>query len=118
MTTIQPEKKKGGCRGCLVTIAIVAAVPVLLFVAYVAWGVYANARAERQSTAFCGAVKVGDSRARLLALAKGENAPGNTFDTDNGYRFMFYGMIFNARECRVVLAADRVVSKQLIVFDD
>ena len=118
MSTTEPGKKKGGCRGCLVTIAIFAAVPLLLFVGYGLWGVYANARAERQSAAFCGAVKVGDTRTRVLALAKGENAPGNTFDTDNGYRFMYYGMIYNAREFRVVLAADRVVSSQLIVFDD
>ena len=108
-----PAAKRGGCRGCLVTIAIFAAVPMLLVFAYVGWGVYANARAEDGSKAFCDAIRVGDPQARLDELAKGAHAPQNSFPTDDGRRYMYYGMIYTAYECRVVIVDGRVASKKI-----
>ena len=117
---MEGEKRRSGCKGCLVTIAIFAAAPVLLFVGYVAWGLWANARADRESAAVCASIKLGDTRNRVLEMAKGEHAPGNLFplEDNKGYHFLYYGMIYTARECKVTIEADRVVAKELIAHDD
>ena len=115
--TTPPAGKRKGCKGCLVAALVIAGVPVLLLVAYGVWGVYANDRAQRLATEFCAGVKPGDTEAQLKDLAA-QASPGNQFATDDGYRFLWYGMIFNASECRVKLAGGRVASKEVQHFDD
>jgi hypothetical protein len=103
----------------LITLAIVVLAPVLLLAAYIAWGLWANERAEREARAMCASIKVGDTRSRVQELAKGEHEPGNFFPIDDkGYKLIYYGMIFHASECRVMISADRVVSKEIIRYDD
>ena len=119
MSTPAPDSsRRKGCKGCLIAAAVFAAVPVFLFAAYVGWGIYANDRAERESKAFCDAIRIGDPIARVDELARGEHAPKNRFETEDGFRYMYYGMIYTARECRVHLVEGRVTARELIVHED
>jgi hypothetical protein len=105
--------------GCLVAAASFALLVLVLFAAYVAWGIYANNRAQTQARAFCQATRPGEELAHVLARAKGPNPPdrfGN--DSDGTYRFFWFGMIFNAQECEVTTAKGRVLSKQVLAHDD
>ena len=116
---MEGEKRRNTWKGCLLTIAIFVLVPVLLLVAYIAWGVWANGHAEREAAAMCASIRIGDSRSHVQELAKGEHEPDSFFPIDDkGYKITYYGMIFHASECRVMIEADRVVSKELIQYDD
>jgi len=98
-------------------LAAFVGLPFLLLVAYIAWGVWANERAERLASGFCAQVQVGATEASLKELAA-DASPGNQFPTDDGYKFIWYGMIFHASECRVKLAGGRVASKEFTRYDD
>jgi hypothetical protein len=105
--------------GCLVAAAGFVLLIVVLFAAYVAWGIYANDRAETEARGFCQATRPGEMLEHVLERAKGPNPPdryGN--DSDGVYHFYWYGMIFNAQECAVTTAKGRVVSAQVIAHDD
>ena len=113
------EAKRSKWKGCLLIALGVILLPILLLAAYIAWGVWANGHAESEAAAVCAAVKVGDPRSRVVELSQGEHEPGNFFPIDEkGYRFIYYGMIFHASECQVMITADRVVSKEVVRFDD
>ena len=112
------EKRKRGYRGCLLAALGVAAVPVLLVAGYVIWGLWANARAEREANAVCDAIRVGDPVARLQDLAKGPHKPNRFIEHGEGYHFLYYGMIYSARVCRVDIANGRVASKKIVAYDD
>src|SRR5690348_869628 len=96
--------------GCLLAAAGICLLLALMLAAYVGWGVYANRRAEREAAAFCNAVKPGQDIAIVLERARGDGAPARSAHDGDAYRFWWYGMIFNARECVVTTAAGRVVS--------
>lgn len=113
------EARRSKWKGCLLAALLVIVLPILLLAAYIAWGLWANGRAEREAAAMCASINVGDPRSRVLELAKGEHEPGNFFPIDDkGYRLIYYGMIFNASECRVMITTDRVVSKEIVRYDD
>jgi hypothetical protein len=104
--------------GCLLAAAGFCVLLIVLFAAYVGWGVYANQRAERQAAAFCSAAKPGQPIALVLERARGEGAPTRSAKDGEVYHFWWYGMIFNARECVVTSAAGRVVSTQQVNHED
>jgi len=105
--------------GCLVAAASFALLMIVLFAAYVGWGIYANDRAETEARAFCQATKPGEELARVLERAKGPNPPRRYgSDSDGVYHFYWYGMIFNAQECAVATKGGRVVSAQVIAHED
>ena len=104
--------------GCLLAAAAFSLLLVLLFAAYVGWGVYANRRAEREAAAFCTAAKPGQPIALVLERARGEGAPARKAQDGDAYHFWWYGMIFSARECVVTTKAGRVVSAQQVVHED
>jgi len=113
----EKEKPRSGWKGCLIAFLVFVGAPFLLLVGYVVWGLWANDRAERLAAGFCASVRLGDDQARLKTLAE-EFSPGNQFPTDDGYRYIWYGMIFHASECRVKLAGGRVKEKEQQRFDD
>ena len=104
--------------GCLVAAASIVLLLVLLFAAYVAWGVYANHRADEQAKAFCAATRPGEDIARVLERAKGADAPRRSGRDGDTYRFWWYGMIFNASECAITTSGGRVVSTQFLEHRD
>ena len=104
--------------GCLLTCAAGALLLVLSFAAYVAWGLYANNRAAAQATAFCQRVKPGEDIARVLERAKGEDPPDRSFQHEGAWHFYWLGMIFNAQECEVAIAGDRVRSARVVAHED
>ena len=112
------ERLRKLLSGCLLAAAVISLLIAVMFAAAVGWGIYANDRAEREATAFCSAVKPGQDIAIVLERARGEGAPKRTAKDGEVYRFWWFGMIFNARECEVTTAAGRVVSARQIVQDD
>ena len=104
--------------GCLLTCAALALLLVLLFAAFVGWGLYANDRAEKQATAFCRSVRPGEDIARVLERAKGEDPPKRSFQSEQVWHFYWFGMIFNAQECEVTTAGGRVQSARVVAHED
>ena len=91
----------------------IAALCALLFVAYIAYYIYANQRAESAATKFCNTVVTGSAESGIGAQAAAVGARYLSSDQSNLHMVFFQGAPFNGFYCDLTVVDGKVVSRQL-----
>lgn len=91
----------------------IAALFASLFVAFSAYYLYANQRAESAATKFCNAVVIGSAESSIGAQAVALGARYLSSDRLNLHQVFFQGAPYNGFYCDLTVADGKVVSRQL-----
>ena len=105
-------------RGCLLAGGFFVLSSALLIALYIAWSLHANQSAEAAARALCAGIRVGDRIEPLVAKAEAGEPKPRVARGDDETHFVYQGMIFYARECRVSTVQGRVTATHVILHDD
>lgn len=88
------------------------------FAAMVAYGIYANDRAERRAAAFCSEIAAAGRITAGLARAERDGIRYHATRSPDAYDFLFPGWVFNAAICRAEVDGDAVRSTRSWMEED
>lgn len=73
----------------------------------------ARKRVEAQAAAFCEPIAIGSDIAQVESLRRGKRIPDATGSGGEQYRYVFWGGVYQAAECRVTVDAQgKVVARR------
>ena len=99
--------------GVLKLFGAIAALCASLFVAYIAYYLYANQRAQSAATNFCNAVIIGSAESGIGTQAAAVGARYLSISLSNLHQVFFQGAPYNGFYCDLSVADGKVVSRQL-----